>query len=255
MNKKFSYILITFFVLSCSSKKDILYLQDLESNEVYSSKYITYKVKIDDILKIDVSSERPETALIFNPKGGTTTFSNSKENFLLNGYQVNSEGKIIFPVLGEITVINLTTSQIRDLIYNSIIENGVLIDLTVDVKIINSHFTILGEVQRPGRYDFLKNNLNILEAIGMAGDLTINGERENIKLIRELGNNKTIYTIDLKKSDLLDSDYYQIFSGDIIVVNPNATRVKNAGIIGNSGTLISLLSFLLSSIIVISSNN
>ena len=117
---------------------------------------------------------------------------------------------------------------------------------------LNSYFTILGEVNNPGRYEYVKNNMNILEAIGIAGDLTINGKRVDIKVLRDDGNKKSISSIDLTKSSFLENDNFQIFSGDIIIVNPNSTRIKNAGIIGNSGTLLSLLSFILSSIIVIS---
>ena len=85
----------------------------------------------------------------------------------------------------------------------------------------------------------------------MAGDLNITADRKDIKIIRENGNKKLIGSIDLTNSSYLNSDFYQIKSGDIIIVNPNYTRVKNAGIIGNSGTLISLLSFILTSIILI----
>ena len=119
------------------------------------------------------------------------------------------------------------------------------------MKLINAHFTILGEVNSPGRYEFLKNNINILEAIGVAGDLTINAERKDVRLIRNSQGKRQVYNIDLTNKKFILENTFQIFSGDIIVVNPNYTRVKNAGIIGNSGTLLSLLSFILSSIIVI----
>ena len=145
-----------------------------------------------------------------------------------------------------------TINQIRSTIYKLITENDYLINPTVDVKLLNSYFTILGEVNNPGRYEYVKNNINILEAIGIAGDLTINGKRVDIKVLRDDGNKKSISSIDLTKSSFLENDNFQIFSGDIIIVNPNSTRIKNAGIIGNSGTLLSLLSFILSSIIVIS---
>lgn len=135
-----------------------------------------------------------------------------------------------------------------------ITNSGYLIDPVVDVKIINSHFTILGDVKNPGRYEFLKNNLNVLEAIGMAGDLTINGERK-IKVIREFEKTKKIIKIDLTKTDFLKNESFQIYSGDIIIVDPNTSKVKNAGIIGNSGTLINLLSFITTLVIIISNNN
>ena len=93
--------------------------------------------------------------------------------------------------------------------------------------------------------------MNILKAIGLSGDLTINGKRNDIKLIREIEGEQVVSSIDLTKSEFINAGSFQILSGDIIIVNPNSARVKNAGIIGNSGTLLSLLSFLLSSIIII----
>ena len=113
-------------------------------------------------------------------------------------------------------------------------ERQLLNNHVVQIKILNSDVTILGEVKNPGKYTFLENNLNILNALGMAGDLNITADRKDIKIIRENGNKKLIASIDLTNSSYLNSDFYQIQSGDIIIVNPNYTRVKNAGIIGNS---------------------
>ena len=127
-------------------------------------------------------SKDPETTLEFNPSASNIT--NSKEILLYNGYQVNQKGNINFSSIGEINVEGLTIIQAVELVRKIIIENKILIDPIVDIKLLNTHFIILGEVNRPGKYDFFKNNLNILEAIGMAGDLTINGERKKIKVLR-----------------------------------------------------------------------
>lgn len=243
---------VTSLVFSCATKKDIIYMQDIDEITTYSPSYQEYIIRIDDILKIDVYSETPEAALVFNPRGLNSNLSTNRESLLFFGYQVNSEGNINFPSLGKINAEGRTIQEIRDYIYNEIKENDILNNPSVDVKLLNAHFTILGEVNNPGKYDFLKNNLNILEAVGMAGDLTINGIRKDIKLIRDFKGKKTISTIDLTNKDILNGKNFQVFSGDIILVNPNTTRVRNAGIIGNSGTLLSLLSFILSSIIVIS---
>ena len=105
----------------------------------------------------------------------------------------------------------------------------------------------------PGRYNFLKNNLNIFEAIGMAGDLNITGKRSDVKLIRTMNNGKNIFNLNLTKLQSINSNF-QVFSGDIILVNPNSTKIKSAGIIGNSGTLLSLLTFLLSSVILLTNS-
>ncbi len=239
------------YIFSCSTKKNIIYIQDADDTFQFSVNYNEHEVNIDDILKIDVGSENPEAALVFNQSGLTASNFNNRESILYNGYQVNSDGNINFPILGKINVEGMTINKVRDTIYNSIIDKDILRNPSVDVKLLNAYFVVLGEVSKPGRYEFLKNNMNILEAIGNAGDLTITGDRKKIKVIREKNGNNKVYSIDLTKSDFLSSEVFQIYSGDIIIVNPNTTRIKNAGIIGNSGTLISLLSFVLSSIIVI----
>ena len=241
------------FVFSCSSKKNVIYLQDLEVLKDYSVEYKQYKIKTDDILKIDIGTQSPEAAAIFNTDMSLRSDYN-KESLIYNGYQVDIEGFINFPFLGKIYVADKTVFQLRDHIFKLINDNGILIDPSVDVKLLNSHFTILGEVNKPGRYDFLENNINIFEAIGMAGDLTINGERNSIKLLRDFDESKKVYEIDLTSTKFISDEIFQVLPGDIIIVAPNITRVKNAGIIGNSGTLLSLLSFILSSIIVITSS-
>ena len=245
-------ILICAVLVSCSTKKNILYIQDVKIDQKYSVNYKKYEVKVDDILKIDIGSETPEIAAIFNPNGISSDNNNGRESLLYSGYQVDLDGYINFPFLGKLYVLDKTIGEIRDNLHESIIEKGILINPSVDVKLLNGHFTVLGEVNSPGRYTYLSNNINVFEAIGMAGDLTINGQRKDVKLIRENNSEKIISSIDLTNSNFMRDEAYQIYSGDIIIVNPNTTRVKDAGIIGNSGTLLSLLSFILSSIIVIS---
>lgn len=254
-NQKISVMMIRYlfyigalvFLSACSSKKNIIYVQDILERNQINIDYKEYKINVDDILKIDVKTENPETVLIFNTSGLNASYSGTKEGLIYNGYQVNKEGIINFPRIGKIKVLGKSATEIRDFIYKTLVEKKILNDPSVDVKILNTYFTILGEVKSPGRYEFFKNNMNLFEAIGMAGDLTINGLRDRVKIIR----NGSVEVLDLTKSDFFENEYFQIISGDIIIVDPNTTRVKDAGIIGNSGTLISLLSFLLSSIIVI----
>ena len=244
-------ILCLIIFSSCSTKKNIVYFQGLDSKNLSNIEYQGYRVMPDDILKISVGAENPEATVVFNKNSSLELMSNSRETMELNGYQLSLDGYIHFPNLGKIKLLNMTIPEIRDFIYSEIVKKGVLLDPSVDVKLINAHFTILGEVNSPGRYEFLKNNINILEAIGVAGDLTINAERKDVRLIRNSQGKRQVYNIDLTNKKFILENTFQIFSGDIIVVNPNYTRVKNAGIIGNSGTLLSLLSFILSSIIVI----
>ncbi len=247
-------LLFTIFSLvfiSCSSKKNILYLQDVNVETDYKADYETYTIKTDDILKVDILAKNKDISLEFNPQLALNQ-GISKDVLLFQGYQVDSNGNISLPEIGKIKAVGYTLTEFRNFIYDYLVSNNILIDPIVDIKILNSHFTIIGEVNNPGRYDFLENNLNIFEALGMAGDLTINGVRDDIKIIREIDGNKKVRKLDLTKVGLLNDPYFQIKSGDIIVINPNNSRVKNAGIIGNSGTLLTLLSFILSSVIVIS---
>lgn len=240
---------------SCSTKKDILYIQDLSSKKNIEVNYVDYLLKPDDILKIDINSENQESLLAFNSIPTTAEMNVSKTALIYNGYIINNDGNIFFPSIGKLYVAGKTIDEVRVEIYDFLTKGGFLTNPTIDIKLINAFFTILGEVNSPGKYDFNQNNLNIFEAIGMAGDLTINGRRDNVKLIREIGDKRNVFSYDLTSSNILESENFQIFSGDLIIVSPNSSRIKNAGIIGNSGTLISLLSFILSSIIIISNSN
>ena len=233
-------------LFSCASKNSIVYLNSNDKEE-FDANYFEYKLKVDDVLKIDIETDDPQQ--IEKPTGFNTP---SKEIMIYDGYQVDLNGFIDFPKLGKILVLDKTINELKLLMYEMLIDAKLYTNPSVAIKLLNSHITVLGEVNSPGRKEFYQNNLNIFEAIAIAGDLTINGKRDDIKLIRQVENNNIITNIDLTDSKLLESPYFQIISGDIIIVNPNSSRIKNAGIIGNSGTLLSLLSFILSSIIVIS---
>ena len=244
--------LIFLLIFSCSSQKDILLLQDSSNSKNYKVQFEEIKIKSDDILRVKVSSQSPELANLFSYNENIG--SNNLESNQISGYQVNRDGYINIPLLKAVNVKGLTLTEASIKIQKSLKEEGLLINSSVDVKIVNSYFTIIGEVNQPGRYNFLKNDIDIFQAIGLAGDLTINGKRDNIKVLRKNDDNLVVNTIDLTSSDLLISKNYQIFPGDIIIINPNNARVKNAGIIGNSGNLLSVLSFILSSIILITAN-
>lgn len=246
------YFVLLIFIFSCSTKKDILFIQDHDNIENFDFSYDEIKIKTDDILRVQISSQSPELTIPFNTN--IETRNGTLVSYQMTGYAVNSEGLINLPQVGPVKVGGLTRQEATVLIQNTLIDVGILTNPAVDVKIVNSYFTILGEVNKPGRYNFIKNNINILEAIGIGGDLTINGERKNIKVLRKLDDSIKFSTIDLTNTQFLINDDFQIFPGDIIIVDPNNSRVKNAGIIGNAGNLLSVLSFILSSIILITSN-
>ncbi len=240
-----------FIINACSSKKNILYLQ--EKNDNISVQFKDYLLQTDDIIKITFNGLKPSVALGYSNEN-LSTMPSTLDVMKVEGFQVNQDGFINIVGIGEVLVRGLSTSDVMKKLKNTLITKGLLTEPSIDVKLLNASFTIIGDVAMPGRYNFLKNNLNIFEAIGMAGDLNITGQRDNIKLIRTIDNNKTIVNnINLTKLQSVNNNF-QIFSGDIILVNPNTTKIKTAGVIGNSGTLLSLLTFLLSSIILLTNS-
>ena len=237
-------------MFSCSTKKNVVYMQDLDLERNYNFVLNEHVISKRDILKISLKTQNPENLLSLEKGAQTTSFNQTRESLIYSaGIKVDNNGFIDYPELGKIKASGLNISQLSDIISSKLTALDVLIDPIVEVKVLNLNFTVLGEVNRPGNY-FFDSEINLLQAIGMAGDLTINGQRDDIKIIRMRNNDKKVLTVDLTNSSPLVSESFQIYSGDVVLVNPNTNKVKSAGIIGNSGTLLSLLSFLLSSLII-----
>ena len=134
---------------------------------------------------------------------------------------------------------------------NSLESGGHLINPNVTVRMLNSKFTILGEVRNPGTFTFTEKNISLLQALGLAGDLTIDGNRKNIVVIRESNGQRTTTNLDITSASWLSSPYQNIQPNDVIIVNPNSKKVTSAGLIGNISTVLSIASILLSTIILI----
>ena len=163
-----------------------------------------------------------------------------------------NDGTINIPILGVQQLKGLTLDQAEKQIQKALIEKGFLKNPVVICRLLNAKFTILGEVKAPGTYTFYENSLTLLQALGYSGDLTINGIRK-ITIIRTENGKQTYGTIDLTKSDWFTSPYYFVKPNDVIIVDPNTAKIKSSGIIGNAGSVISVISVLLSSLIIIRS--
>ena len=242
------FIVVIFFMISsCTSKRDITYLNEVDNfnfTDINKQK-IPYKVQPDDILSIEINSIIPEAAIIYN-RISQNTGSVSNINLLqLEGYLVSSDYTINFPVLG-ILKVEGTILELEKKIAKLLIDGGHLVRPTVTVRLLNGSFTVLGEVGRPGTFTFIEKNLSLLQALGYAGDLTINGKRNNITLIREVNGIRSTRKLDLTSKDILDNPSYYIINNDVIIVNPNFSRIKSAGFIGSPQTIASLSSLLLS---------
>ena len=144
-----------------------------------------------------------------------------------------------------------TSQDLEKYIKNLLVSGGHLINPSVTVRLLNSKVTILGEVRKPGTYTFTEKNISLLQALGLAGDLTIDGNRKNIIVLRESNGQRTTTNIDLTSVSWLSSLYQNIQPNDVIIVNPNSKKVTSAGLIGNISTVLSIASILLSTIILI----
>lgn len=244
-------LVVIFLFNSCANKKEILYLQD---SEAYNNTVINYTIPTihpNDILRITVGALEAETAIPYNKISSGSSQGGNLELMQLDGYIVNDDYSINFPELGDISTKDLTIMELQNKIRKLLQDGGHLSNPTVNVRLLNAKVTILGEVNQPGTFNFTEQNITILQALGLAGDLTINGKREDILVMRESDSLRQISHINLTSAELLNSPFYNIKPNDVIVVNPNEPKVKSAGFVGNTGTLISVVSILLSTIVLI----
>lgn len=204
---------------------------------------------------IVVSSKDPELAALFNltrvqQRVGSTGLNNSNNNGEISGYTLDDKGAIDFPVLGNLTVAGMTRSQIAALVKQRLKEENLVNDPVVTVEFMNLSFSVLGEVKTPGKYSISKDYITLLEAISMAGDLTIYGKRDAIFVIREEKGERVTHWVDLRSCDLFKSPVYYLKQNDVVYVQPNKVRAGQSTLNENSvksvGLWISIGSFLTS---------
>ena len=254
-------ILTAFILVSCSSTSQLLYIGDhnkysqknIEHSSVLVSKNLSH-IQSGDILKIDVSSLVTEAATIFNKNSNNVQNNSNLETLLLDGYLVSDNFEINFPVLGVIDVQNLSQHDLEKKITNLLVDQGHLQNPTINITRLNFKFTVIGEVANPGTFSVLDENINLFQAIGHAGDLTINGKRKNIILLRQDKGLQKIYNIDLTKSDIIRRPFFYIHNNDVIIVEPNFSKVKSAGFIGSPASIASISSLLLSITLLLINN-
>lgn len=245
-----SILLLT--ICSCATKKNVLYFQDSANATFTNEVIVNQQIEPNDILDVKIGSQDPVTSALYNtgfgdPAGAAATV----ELLKLKGYLVNDDGFVTLPVLGPIKVTDKSAHELESFLSTKLINEGHLKNPTVAVRIINAKVTVLGEVRAPGTYNFSEKNLTLLQALGLAGDLTIEADRRDVMLIRTENSAKTVTRLDMTSTDWFNTSSYYIKQNDVIVVNPNNAKVKSAGIIGNPGTVISVISLLLTAAILI----
>jgi len=243
-------MLLLLFLQSCSTKKQMLYLQDLDNYSNSTLTYATTKIQPNDILKIDVSDLNPVVAAPFNINLGSNAQS-SVEMMKLTGYLVNPQGNITMPILNEINVGGLTPTNVEIKIKDRLITEGYLVSPTVLVRVLNNKFTILGEVKSPGVIPFTEESISVLDAIGLAGDLTYSGIRKDVMLIREVDGKRLVYHIDLTTASWMSDPNYRIRQNDVIMVKPNKLKANSGGLIKDPLQVVSLVASLVAVVLLI----
>jgi len=251
-------------VAACSTPANIAYFQDTEQaegTEIVPVKNIT--LRPGDMISIIVNAKTAELSALFNLPYTTRRIGQNHDASIsgsssssISGYTIADDGSIDFPTLGRIKVAGLTKQQIAKLIKDELKNQGQVNDAIVTVEFMNLTYEVLGEVSKPGRYAIGKDGLTILDAIATAGDLGIQGNRENIKILRNEGGFQKIYEMNLcSTQSILNSPAYYLQQDDVIYVEPNDYRKRQTKVNGNNvrsaSFWMSLGSFVTSTILVI----
>lgn len=250
-NTAFS-VLVTMALLlpaGCKAPKDVSYFQDAESIINVAGKQ-PIKVRPEDKLSIVVKSKDPAVSDLFNlpvysqrvgtggvSAGNGTTVRNYNPSASdgISLYTVDPAGCIDFPLLGKLKIEGMTRSEVAGFIKGELMGRDLVKDPTVTVEFVNAGVNLIGEVTVPGRYDLNTDHLNLIEAIALAGDLTINGRRDNVRVLREENGKINVYTVDLTNlKNIAASPVYYLRQNDVVYVEPNDKRKRESSVNGNN---------------------
>ena len=233
---------------ACDAQRRVLYLQDVESgSEIVLPDNYVIRIKPLDQITIVVNSKNPELAMPFNTStsynslNGVVTNTNANESSL-QVFTVDSKGYISMPVIGDVKISGLTREEAEAKIEKMIVDGEYIADPKVNVRFANLTVSIIGEVTKPGRYNINKDQLTIFEALALAGDMTIYGNREDVAIIREKDGKSIVMKLDLRSQDIFSSPYFYIEQNDVIIVSPNKFKAATAEINQNRSFWISLAS-------------
>lgn len=258
MNKKYkvnkgvkltTFLLVIALTSSCVSNKKIAYFQDIQTvNQAKLENAIAFTepiIQSDDILSINIFTLNPQSGAIVNQAattptlGGNTNASVSAQN---TGFLVDKNGEIELSLIGKLKVAGLTSYQARELIREKASE--VYKQPNVQLRFANFKVSVLGEVNNPSAYTLPNEKVSILDALSLAGDLTIYGKRENVLIVRDNGGKKEFARLNLNSSDIFNSPFYYLKQNDVVYVEPNKRKVSasNSAQIQTIGVIASLVS-------------
>lgn len=233
------FFTLSTFIFSCGNTRRAIYFNN-QAEGVFnnSNPVLQQTINANDILSINVSSLNPEASQIFNNPAGSVGSAAGNTGKNASGYLVEQDGSIQFPILGKIQVAGLTKSELTEFLRKTLEDKKLLIDPIVSINFLNFRVTVLGEVLHPMVVNVPNEKISLLEAIGMAGDLTIYAKRDNVLLIREEQGKRILKRINLNTGDIFNSPYYYLKTNDIIYAEPNNTKVFS---VSETRTLIPLV--------------
>ena len=220
--------------------KNINYMQDITEETVMNIKTNEgILVQPKDMIAIVVSHRDPELAAMFNLanatyQAGAETRTTGSSTYRLLGYSVDNNGDIDFPIVGKIHVAGMNRWEVAETVKNELSSRNLLRDAVVTVEFMNFQISVLGEVSRPGTYNITGDKINLMQALSLAGDMTIFGRRDNIQVTREENGKRHIYVVDIRNSDVYNSPAYYLRQNDIIYVEPNKVRAGQSTINENN---------------------
>lgn len=228
----------TLLFSSCKTKEKLVYFQGATADSVSQSNY-TPVFKTDDYLSVIVTGEELETVAPFNlPTIGFTQTTNSSYTNGApagTGYLIDENGEINMPFIGKVKLVDLNRMEATDLIQSKLadyVKNPI-----VHIQILNYKITVLGDVKVPGTFKIPNERITIIEAIGLAGDLNITGNRKNVLVIRDENGKKTEYRVDLTAKDFLNSPVYYLTQNDVVYIEPNRVARSNSTLWRTSGSI------------------
>lgn len=234
MNHRITMLFVTLIVAAsaCTSARKVGYLNGIADASYASTKGAEETpIHSNDILSIYISSLDEEASKIFNSnrasQGMSTTSTGT--NTQTGGYLVNGEGFIQLPVLGNVQAAGITKDQLKKNITNTLVSKKLLVEPLVEIRFLNYEVTVLGEVAKPTVITVPNEKISLVKALGIAGDMTIYGKRDNVLLIREEDGKRIIRHIDLNSKNFITSPYYYLQPNDVIYVEPNRAKVASAG--------------------------
>ncbi|MEP5341478.1 MAG: polysaccharide biosynthesis/export family protein [Algibacter sp.] len=241
-------VVLSLLLSSCYTKKDIVYFQDAKNFEtIVDTDTFKVKLKIGDILSINVSTLDLDVTKPYNIVEAT----GGNNGGTLIDYLIDADGNIDYPVLGKIKLVGLSVEEAKDLLKKKFEEGDLLVNPVVMIRIKNYRISILGQVSSPGVYNITSERISILEAIAKAGDLSINGRRKDVLVIRDFNGTKTYTDIDLTSKEVFNSPVYFLTQNDVVYVRPNKAAISSASGDSRIGLISSFISIIATAVILL----